>query len=334
MSCMLTWSELEKVQPVTSKILTNSFKRNRLSHAYLIQGQRGTGKKEIATLIAMTLFCTEKNEIEPCQTCYQCKRILSGNHPDVHWVEPEGQSIKTEQINLLRKEFVYTSLESAARKIYIIKKADTLTVNAANRILKFLEEPDLDITAILLTEHLHSILPTIQSRCQILELRPLDPVSFQKQLTSLEQVTINGYNARFLSALTNNIDEAIQFHSEEKVYKIRDLVFEFIYLLISNENDKYLFIHQKWLALMKDKKELELGLDILLLTFKDILHVKIGRTEETAVFQSTDRIITQAVERFSEKRLLHILKLIVGAKQKLNQNVHPTLVMEQLVLNI
>lgn len=331
---MITWSQLEKVQPVTSRILTNSFKRNRLSHAYLLQGQRGTGKKQIATLIAMTLFCTEKDGIEPCHQCNQCKRIFSRNHPDIHWIEPDGQSIKKEQINLLRKEFVYTSLESSTRKVYIITKADTLTVNAANRILKFLEEPDLDITAILLTEHVHSILPTIQSRCQILELRPLDSKSFQKQLTSLEEVTINDYNARILSALTNNIDEAIQFHTEEKIYNIRDLVLEFIYLLISNEQDKYLYLHQKWLTLLKEKKELELSLDILLFTFKDILHSKIDRSEETVVFPSDDRILLQAVDTFSEKRLLHILKLIANAKQKLNQNVHPTLVMEQLVLKI
>ena len=331
---MLTWSKLKKVQPVTSKILMNSFQKNRLSHAYLIQGQRGTGKKQIATLIAMTIFCTDKDGIEPCQSCHMCKRILSKNHPDVHWVEPDGQSIKKEQIDLLRKEFVYTSLESATRKIYIITKADTLTVNAANRILKFLEEPDLNITAILLTDHLQSILPTIQSRCQILELRPLDPKNFQKQLLSLEQVTINEYNARLLSALTNNIDEAIEFHSEEKVYKIRHLAFEFIYLLISNKDDKYLFIHQKWLSLLKDKADLVLGLDILLLTFKDILHMKIGRSDETVIFRPTDRLLLQAVDRFSEKRLLHILKSIVGAKQKINHNVHPTLVMEQLVLKI
>ena len=150
----------------------------------------------------------------------------------------------------------------------------------------------------------------------------------------MEQVTINEYNARLLSALTNNIDEAIEFHSEEKVYKIRHLAFEFIYLLISNKDDKYLFIHQKWLSLLKDKADLVLGLDILLLTFKDILHMKIGRSDETVIFRPTDRLLLQAVDRFSEKRLLHILKSIVGAKQKINHNVHPTLVMEQLVLKI
>src|SRR5690625_4356267 len=171
--------------------------------------------------MAMTLLCKDRDGVEPCHACHMCRRVLSGNHPDVHWIEPDGQWIKNEQINLLRKEFVYTSMESA-KKVYIITKADTLTVNAANRILKFLEEPDMDITAILLTEHLHSIIPTIQSRCQILELQPLDPKNFQQKL--IEKTTINEYNARFMSALTNNIDEAIELDEEELVYKIRDLV--------------------------------------------------------------------------------------------------------------
>ena len=330
---MLTWSELEKVQPLASKILTNSFKKNRVSHAYLLQGTRGTGKKQIAKLIAMTIFCTEKNDVEPCQNCIMCNRILSGNHPDVHWVEPDGQSIKNEQINLLRKEFVYTSMESA-KKVYVINRADTLTVNAANRILKFLEEPHMDITAILLTEHLHSIIPTIQSRCQILELQPLDPQNFQSKLTSLEEVTINEYNARFISALTNNIDEAIELHTEEKIYKIRNVVTEFIYVLIAKEQDKYLFIHQKWLTTLKDRLDLERGLDILMLAFNDILNVQIGRNKDLVVFQPTDGLLSRAVGQFSQMRLLQILKALMQARQKINQNVHPTLVMEQFVLQI
>jgi len=330
---MLTWSELRKIQPLVSKILMNSFEKNRVTHAYLITGTRGTGKKEIATLMAMTLFCQDKDGVEPCQNCHMCKRIVSGNHPDVHWVEPDGQSIKNEQINLLRKEFVYTSMESS-RKVYIITEADTLTVNAANRILKFLEEPDMEITAILLTEHLHSIIPTIQSRCQILELQPLDPKIFQQKLQLLEETTINEYNARFMSALTNNIDEALQLHEEEKIYKIRDLVTQFIYVLIASEDDRYLFIHQKWLSFLKDKDDQGLGLDILLLAFNDILNVQIGRTEETVVFQPTDGLLSRAIDQFSQERLLHILKALIEAKQQMNQHVHPTLVMEQFVLQI
>src|SRR5690625_944111 len=170
---METWQKLKQVQPVATQILMNSLRHDRVSHAYLIQGMRGTGKKTLATLLAMTLFCLNKNGLEPCQTCHECKRIISKNHPDVYWVEPEGQSIKKEQIDDLVKEFSYTTFESN-RKIYIISGSELLTINAANRILKFLEEPEIETTAILLTDNLNANIETIQSRCQILNLQQID----------------------------------------------------------------------------------------------------------------------------------------------------------------
>ncbi|MEI3604548.1 DNA polymerase III subunit delta' [Pseudogracilibacillus sp. SE30717A] len=330
---MQTWAELSKVQPLASKIMINSFQKNRVSHAYLIQGSRGTGKKQLANLIAMTLFCENKNDLEPCQNCHMCKRVLSRNHPDVHWVEPDGKSIKNEQIEMLRKEFSYTGMESS-KKIYIIHPAESLTVNAANRILKFLEEPTIEITALLLTDNGHGILPTIRSRCQQIDLKPLDEKMFQKKLMNVEGLLINENNARLLSALTNNIDEAIELHKEEKIYRFRDIIEQFIYMLISNYEQRYLFIHQKWIPEMKDKQDQELGLDLMLLAFRDIANTQIGRSSPTFFFQPTDGLLTRAVHQFTEKRLLQILKTLLETKQKMNQNVHQTLVMEQLVLQI
>ncbi|MFX3864258.1 DNA polymerase III subunit delta', partial [Streptococcus suis] len=91
----------------------------------------------------------------------------SGNHPDVHWIEPDGQSIKKGQIEALQEEFSKTGVESN-QKLYIIRHADKMTNNAANSLLKFLEEPHRGTTAVLLTEQYHRMLPTIISRCQVL----------------------------------------------------------------------------------------------------------------------------------------------------------------------
>lgn len=328
---MKTWAELNEIQPLVGRIMTNSFQKERVSHAYLVQGSRGTGKKTIAKLIAMTLFCHDKNGIEPCQACHMCKRINSGNHPDVHWIEPEGKSIKNEQIEALQTEFGYTGLEST-RKVYIISQAEALTVNAANRILKFLEEPEIETTALLLTDNGQGIIPTIRSRCQILDLKPLDDEAFRHRLINLDSMTISENNARFISALTNNIDEAMVYHSEERIYQIRDLVSQFIYILLSHYDERYLFVHQKWLVQLKDRKAQEQGLDLLLLAFKDIINDQIGREKNMFLFQPNDGLLKRAGEQFSQKRLLRILQALLSAKQKLHQNVHPTLVMEQLVL--
>lgn len=328
---MQTWQELGEIQPLATKIMTNSIEKNRISHAYVIQGARGTGKKSLAKLLAKTLFCVSMNDLEPCQSCPACKRIDSGNHPDVHWVEPEGNSIKNDQIKLLRQEFAYTGYESA-KKVYIISAAETLTVNAANRILKFLEEPEVETTAILLTDNVQGILSTIQSRCQIIDLKPLEPVAFQHRLVDVSEMTITENNARFLSALTNNIDEAVMYHEEGKIYQLQDLVQEFIYMILTRYEERYLFIHQKWFPNVKDKKEQEQGIDLLLLALKDIINYQIGREANIFLFNCEDGLLKRAANELSQETILRMMKAILDARQKLKQNIHPTLLMEQLVL--
>lgn len=327
---MKTWAEVADVQPLASKILTNSIKKKRISHAYLLQGERGTGKEAIAELLAKTLFCKHKSGTEPCHTCNMCKRIESRNHPDVHWIEPKGQSVKIDQIKNLQKEFIYSGLETN-QKVYIIKGADTLTLNASNRILKFLEEPNRQTTAMMLTENSQSIIPTIRSRCQVIDLKPLNPVLFQKQLT---EAGLTEHDAVFMSALTNNMDDAIAWSHDEWFAQARKLMIQLIEKLSETNEEAYLFIHQHWLPHFKERKEQELGLDFLLLAFKDILYFHLGYEQGMVVFRPDDQRLNRFVLHFSQKQLVTILHDILQAKRHLKQNVQATLVMEQLTLQI
>lgn len=308
----------------------NSIRKDRISHAYLIQGLRGTGKKSLAIQFIKTLFCQSKQNLEPCHHCTICQRISSKNHPDVYWIEPDGQSIKNEQIDLLRKEFSYNALESN-RKIYVITHAESLTVNAANRILKFLEEPTTKVTAILLTENKQAIIPTIRSRCQELDLRPLNHNKFIQKLTELD---IDDTHIRLLSSLTNDIDEAIQLNEEEKIYDVGRLVKELLITLMNNYEERYLFVHQQWLVHLKDRQEQEMGIQLLISACKDIIYTHVNMSILMTFFNQEDKVLEQAVNHFSQKRLLHILNILSKAEQKLKQHIHPTLVMEQLVLQI
>ncbi|HLR60227.1 MAG TPA: DNA polymerase III subunit delta' [Pseudogracilibacillus sp.] len=326
----MNWSSLEKAQPIASKILMNSIKKDRLAHAYLIQGLRGTGKTEIATLLTQTIFCPEKKDLEPCGTCHVCKRVSSRNHPDVHWIEKDGQSIKNEQIDYLRKEFSYSSLEST-RKIYIIEDAQAMTNQAANRLLKFLEEPLIETMAILLTDNIQGMIPTIRSRCQIIDLKPLDTNLLQKEMMNAD---LSKEQSKIMSAITYNIDEAIELTEDEKYQEIITLSKGMIKAIVTDYDNRFIYLHQNWLKEITDRKDTEYGLDLILLGFKDIAYMQIGKEESLVFFNSTDQILKDALQIFTKKRLLQIMNALLKTKQKLKQNVNPTLLMEQFVLQL
>lgn len=327
---METWSEMEKIQPLATRIITNSIKKDRVSHAYLLQGARGTGKEAIALLIAKGFFCEQKNGIDACGECSNCRRITSRNHPDVHWIEPDGQSIKIEQIKNLQKEFTYSGLESN-KKVYIIKDADTLTVNAANRILKFLEEPSKQTIAIMLTENSQSIIPTIRSRCQVIDLQPLRSRDFQDRLI---EEGMTRQNAVLISALTNDINDAFELAEQELFAEVRKLVIQLIEALIKRPKEAYLYIHSQWIPLLKERNEQDLGLDLLLLAFRDILYVHLQNKESLVFFTPDNPLLESAAMTFPQEEVIRYLRAVFQAKRKLKQNVQPALVMEQLTLQM
>lgn len=327
---MTTWTHFSELQPVASQILINSIKKSRLSHAYLIQGERGTGKRTLARLIAQTIFCKQKDHVEPCQTCTYCKRIKSGNFPDLYWIKPEGASIKNEQITKLQREFSYRGFESR-QKVYVIEDAHTLTVNASNRILKFLEEPSHETTAIILTENSQSIIPTIRSRCQRIDLKPLSEQYFQEKLRSYN---IPDRDIRLISQLTTDLDEAFQLNEDKWFAEARRIMLQLIQIYITNPEHAYLFLHEHWLEHFQNRQNQERGLDLLIIAFKDIIYFHIDDPNSMVIFTEDDQLLKRAMMTFSYERLLQILKALLQAKQKLKHHVHPTLVMEQLTLQI
>lgn len=325
------WTDFAETQPLASKVMINSIMKNRLSHAYLVQGERGTGKKTFAKLLAKTLFCENRQAANPCERCHACRRINSRNHPDVHWIEPEGATIRNEQIDYLRKEFAFSGVEST-QKVYIITQTETLTTHAANRLLKFLEEPNIASTAILLTEHRQAILPTIRSRCQWIDLQPLNEKVFQQKLQGLEDIQITASQSRLLSALTTNIADAIELHEAEKVYRVQQLVKRLFQALNEDYEVRFLFIHEHWLPTLKEKEDQALGIELLLLACRDMIHAQVGSKDSLRFFEDTDPVLQTTIERFSNRRLVNMLKSTLEAKQKWEQHVHPTLVIEQLIL--
>ena len=151
--------------------IQTAVKQDKVSHAYILNGERGSGKKLLAKLFAQTLQC-ENGEEEPCYECHSCKQAVSGNHPDIIKVTHEKpNSIGVDDIRVQINEDIQVKPYNGKYKVYIVPDADMMTVQAQNALLKTIEEPPAYAVILLLTENAESLLPTICSRCVMLKLR-------------------------------------------------------------------------------------------------------------------------------------------------------------------
>jgi len=325
-----TWEELETLQPRVLKMLKNSLLKGRVAHAYLFEGMRGTGKKDIGYLLAKSLFCHEPVEgYKPCENCSNCKRINHGNHPDLHFVEPDGLSIKKGQIHDLQEEFSKTGVESK-KKLYMIVHADKMTTNAANSLLKFLEEPHAGTTAILITEQVQQILPTILSRCQIIGFTPLSPKNLEKRL---EENGVNPLTAPVLAQLTNNLEEALEINQNDWFVQAQKIVVKLYEVLRKNPLEAMVTLQEVWFPHFKEKEQIDRGLDLLLLIFKDLLYIQLGKKDHIVTLSERSRLEQYALQT-SGRRLTEQMAAILEAKRKLHANMNPQLLMEELVLKL
>ncbi|MBG9749672.1 DNA polymerase III subunit delta' [Bacillus thuringiensis] len=307
----MTWNELQDVQPKVARILQNSIRKEKVAHAYIYEGNKGIGKYQVALLYAKTLLCNNGSNSEPCHACKNCTRIDTGNHPDIIYIKPDGASIKKEQIEELQKEFSYASFESG-KKIYIIENAEKMTANAANSLLKFLEEPESDCIAILLTERSNALLSTIISRCQLIRFAPISPKKVQEALT--EQL-IFGEEAKILSKLTNDLEQARKISEELTLGPKLDLIQEFI----QKCNTLKVYALKKELAeAFAGKEGTLIFYHIVMLWFEDFLNYHLNRKNDL-VFN--EEILDTEVKKYKLNQILHLIK----CAQKYQGRVHNNL---------
>jgi DNA polymerase-3 subunit delta' len=329
MNVAVVWEQLEQYQPTVVKMLASSIEKGRVAHAYLFEGQRGTGKKEVSLLFAKSLFCMNRLGYKPCNECRNCRRIDSGNHPDVHFIEPDGQSIKKGQIEALQEEFSKTGVESN-QKLYIIQHADKMTTNAANSLLKFLEEPRPGTMAILLTEQYHRMLTTIISRCQVLSFKPLPPIVLANYLKE-QQVPL--HLALLAAHVTNNREEALELSRDDWFAQARKIVLQLYEALNKNDLQAFFMIHEKWIPHFQEKQQIDLGLDLLLYLYKDVMYLQLGKPEKV-IYRDRMNDLQQWALTCSQKRIIESMSIILQAKARLNTNMNLHLLMEQLILNL
>ncbi|MFD2308479.1 DNA polymerase III subunit delta' [Enterococcus termitis] len=305
---------LSEQQPLLYQQLQKSFEHGRLAHAYLFEGDTGTGKQEFGLWMAKHVFCTNLIENTPCNQCNNCLRINENEHPDVLRVAPDGQTIKVDQIRALKAEFSKSGVETA-QKVFLIEQADKMSVGAANSLLKFLEEPEGKILAILETTSLAKILPTIQSRCQVLHFQPLVK---EKLVNTLIESGISKNSATLLAELTNSFDKAVEISQDEWFNEAREITQQWFDYMIKDDLQAFVYVQKKMVKVFKEKEQQALSFDLLLAYYRKQLVDSVSQ-------EQLKRVIEQQAQR---------IELILKARQKWEANVSWQSVCEQLVIRM
>ena len=302
----------------------------RVSHAYILSGEEGMGRKTIAKAFAMTLLC-EKHGTEPCMECHSCKQFLSGNHPDVIWVTHEKPaSIGVDDVRIQINDTVSIRPYSSPYKIYLVDEAEKMTVQAQNAILKTIEEPPEYAIILLLTTNEQSFLDTIRSRCVLLQLKPVPDEQVKAYL--MEHLQIPDYEADICSAFEQgNIGKAIRLASSEDFNSIKGSAMRLVRNVGKMEISEIIEYVKE---VQEYKVSIEDYLDILALWYRDMVYFKATRDIDGIIFKDEIRTIRETVRVCSYEGVEEVMKAIETAKARLAANVNFDLTMELLFLVI
>ncbi|MCI6292137.1 MAG: DNA polymerase III subunit delta' [Eubacteriales bacterium] len=197
--------------------LMRSVKAGRIAHAFLLSGPHGTGKRTCANYLTQTILCASPQA--PCGQCPACKKVLAGLHPDVHVVGEEEKSISVDTIRALRDQLALRPFE-ADRHIALIPRADRMTAQAQNALLKTLEEPAGGNVFFLLTDQPGAMLPTIVSRCRRLRF---SPVSVEACAEILAEKGVEPGRARLAAACAQGaVGRALEIAGDEDYLPLRE----------------------------------------------------------------------------------------------------------------
>jgi DNA polymerase-3 subunit delta' len=323
----MAFDKIKEAQPKVVKLLENSIKMNRLSHAYLFEGEAGTKKFETAIYFAQLLLC--KNEEKPCGICSNCKRIKNMIHPNVYIVEPDNNIIRKKQIVELQNEFAKTSVEPG-KKIYIIKNIDQINVQAANSLLKFLEEPHPNIHAILTSSNIQKILPTIISRSQVVQFS-----SVSNEIIEIELLEM-GYpelSAKIVSRLTNSANEAVEIASSDFFLDLVEKVKDINNILATKEEPLVIYFNENSSIIFQDKEIIKLFLQILITYQKDLIYHKIENYSKI-VFKEELNTINDITKTKTKNRLIDELEDMLNLTSRLNSYINERLALDNLLLRL
>lgn len=307
-----------------------AIENHKVSHAYILTGEAGMGRKSIANAFAMTLLC-EKGKSEPCMVCHSCKQVLGGNHPDIIYVNHEKPgSIGVDDIREQINDTIMIRPYSSYYKIYIVDEAEKMTVQAQNALLKTIEEPPSYAVIILITTNQEAFLPTILSRCVQLKLKPLKDFTVKSYLT--EHFKIPDREAEICAAFARgNLGKAIHLASSDEFKEL----YQKVMVIIKNIGTMDVVMLLDCIKEIKEQNfEISEVLDLMQLWYRDVLMYKVTKDMNLLIFKDEYKMINEMGQKTDYAGLEQILSAIETARARLDANVNMELVMELLLLTM
>ncbi len=328
--------------------MQHALETDKISHAYIISGEKGSGKEFIARTFAKALQCenrkTDGEYIEACNECPSCIKALSENHPDIITITHEKPtSIGVDDIRQKLRDDVIIKPYESRYKIYIIPDGEQMTAAAQNALLKTLEEPPSYIVIIILTNNINAFLPTIISRCIVLPMKPAKDDSIISFLMS--QCHVVDYKAMLCASFARgNVGKALDLVSNERFEKLKDETIDLVARLKNLEICEMMDrVHMMLEAAEGDEKASKKGIDIdqyndfmdiLIFLFRDMLVYKASGDDSHLIFTDKVSYISSVTKTCTYEGIGSIIKEMETAKKRISSNVNIDLALELMLMGI
>ena len=308
----------------------NAVQTGKVSHAYILSGEAGMGRKSLANAFALNLLC-EKGLPDPCMQCHACKQVLAGSHPDLIYVTHEKPaSIGVDDIREQINDTILVRPYSSYYKIYIVDEAEKMTVQAQNALLKTIEEPPSYAVILLLTTNPDAFLPTILSRCVQLKLKPLKDVVVKEYL--IQSLGVEESQAEIYAAFARgNLGKAIHLAESEDFKRMYDEILHMLKHLKEADISELLdYIHK----LREENLDIYSCLDFMQMWYRDVLMYKTTKDINLLIFKDEFSTVNAMSTVSGYEGLERILEAIDKARIRLDANVNTELVMELMLLTM
>jgi len=316
--------------------LQRALRNNSLPHAYIFYGPEGVGKRTLALILAKSLNCLNLKD-DSCDECRSCRKIDKGLHPDVRLLLPGGKvSLSIDQMRGEIRRTIYLKPLEGRKRVYIIDEAEKMTPEAANSLLKTLEEPPPAALLILLTTSYPSLLPTIRSRCQALRFSSISREDIREFLIKRCGSTME--KASYISELAEgSLGKASTMDPQLIADQQKEMV-SLAGLLLNGGNLREILEEASRFAREKSEKREREKMEAKLLSlagvFRDLMILSSGGDRELLINKSNKEELASLAKKVDKEDALHIVEEVYQALVALRRNANRKLLAEALFLHI